>query len=79
MNLGFLDYINQLRVEEAKQYLQNPEFENYTLVAIGLEASFNSKTTFNNCFKKFTGKTPSEYKKELHKKNLIRISTEKAD
>lgn len=68
MTIGFSDYINHLRVEEAKKYLHNPDFENYTLVAIGLEAGFNSKTTFNNAFKKFTGKTPSEYKKELHKK-----------
>ncbi len=63
MKVSFTDYINTLRVEEAKKYLLNPEFSNYTLVAIGLEAGFNSKTTFNTTFKKITGQTPSEFRK----------------
>ena len=46
LNTSFSDYINSLRVEEAKSYLLNPDFSNYTLVAIGLEAGFNSKSTF---------------------------------
>lgn len=65
LGTGFPDYINSLRVEEAKRYLTNPDFANYTLVAIGLEAGFNSKTTFNSAFKKITGFTPSEYKNAL--------------
>lgn len=65
LGTGFPDYVNALRVQEAKRYLTNPEFENYTLVAIGLEAGFNSKTTFNNSFKKITGCTPSEFKNKL--------------
>lgn len=60
---NFKDYLNNLRVEEAKSYLTNPEFSNYTLVAIGLEAGFNSKSAFNASFKKITGQTPSEYKR----------------
>jgi AraC-like DNA-binding protein len=62
MNISFSDYTNSLRVEEAKKHLQNPEFANYTLVAIGLEAGFNSKTTFNTTFKKLTGQTPSQFR-----------------
>lgn len=63
LGTSFSDYLNTLRVEEAKSYLTNPEFSNYTLVAIGLEAGFNSKSSFNNAFKKITGTTPSEFKK----------------
>ncbi len=63
LNTSFSDYVNSLRVEEAKSYLLNSEFSNYTLVAIGLEAGFNSKSTFNSAFKKVTGNTPSEFKK----------------
>jgi len=62
LHMGFPDYLNALRVEEAKLHLRNPEFANYTLVAIGLEAGFNSKTTFNTAFKKATAMTPSEYR-----------------
>lgn len=59
---NFSDYINELRVERAKTYLTNPDFENYTIVAIGLECGFNSKSTFYAAFKKFTKITPSEFK-----------------
>ncbi len=63
MQKSFNDYINELRVEEAKSYLIQPDFKNYTLLSIGLEAGFNSKTAFNTAFKKFEGITPSEYRK----------------
>jgi AraC-like DNA-binding protein len=62
LQTSFPDYINQLRIKEAQYYLKHPDFANYTLVAIGLEAGFASKTTFNNTFKKVTGMTPSEYR-----------------
>jgi len=51
-------------VNEAKSYLKNPEFSNYTITAIGLEAGFNSKSSFYEVFKKATGTTPFSYKKE---------------
>lgn len=62
LGVSFKDYLNNLRVTEAKAYLQNPEFSNYTLVAIGLEAGFNSKSAFNASFKKITKLTPSQFK-----------------
>lgn len=64
LGMSFTDYVNSQRVEEAKTYLVNPEFSNYTLIAIGLEAGFSSKSAFNKTFKKFTGITPSEYQKQ---------------
>lgn len=63
LHTSYTDYINALRVEQAKLTIQNPESEKYTLIAIGLESGFNSKSAFNNAFKKFTGITPSEFKK----------------
>ena len=65
LNTSFPDYLNSLRVNEAKLYLQNPEFSNYTITAIGLEAGFNSKSAFYEVFKKSTGKTPLAFKKEI--------------
>lgn len=62
LQTSFPDYINQLRIKQAQYYLKHPDFSNYTLVAIGLEAGFASKTTFNNTFKKVTGMTPSDYR-----------------
>lgn len=64
LNTSFPDYLNSLRVKEAKSYLINPEFSKYTIVSIGLEAGFNSRSSFYNVFKKVTGKTPMAYQKE---------------
>ncbi|MCD1116288.1 helix-turn-helix domain-containing protein [Chryseobacterium turcicum] len=62
---NFAHYINQYRVEAVKEMISNPEFENYTLLTMGLEAGFTSKTTFYNSFKKVTGQTPNEYKNTI--------------
>ncbi|MDI1257568.1 MAG: helix-turn-helix domain-containing protein [Flavobacterium sp.] len=59
---NFSDYINQLRVDKAKKFLIDPEYAAYTIVAIGLECGFNSKSTFYTAFKKATKITPSEYR-----------------
>ncbi|NWK99541.1 AraC family transcriptional regulator [Flavobacterium collinsii] len=59
---NFANYINQYRVEAVKEMISNPEYENYNLLAMGLESGFTSKTTFYKAFKKVTGLTPNEYK-----------------
>ncbi len=59
---NFSDYINAYKVEQAKIMLSDRNYSNYTIVAIGLESGFNSKSAFYNAFKKFTGQTPTQYK-----------------
>jgi len=59
---SFYDVINSYRVEEAKRLLLDEKNRNYTILSVGFEAGFNSKTTFNPVFKKFTGVTPTEYR-----------------
>jgi len=60
---NFSDYINSLRVEKAKELLISNEFIDYTILCIGLECGFNSKSTFYLAFKKFTNLTPTEFRK----------------
>lgn len=62
MKKNFYDLVNGYRVEEAKRLLLDPRNANYTILSVGFEAGFNSKTTFNTVFKKFTGFTPTEFK-----------------
>jgi AraC-like DNA-binding protein len=62
MKKNFYDLVNGYRVEEAKRLLLEPKSRNYTILSVGFEAGFNSKTTFNTVFKKFTGLTPTEYR-----------------
>jgi len=59
---NFYDLVNSYRVEEAKRLLLDEKNKNFTILSVGFEAGFNSKTTFNTVFKKFTGQTPTEYK-----------------
>lgn len=61
----FTDYLNEMRIEQAKSLLLAPEFSNYTITSIGLESGFNSKSTFYTVFKKHTGITPFEFKNSL--------------
>lgn len=60
--MNFFDFINKYRIEEVKRELVKKENENLTLLAIAIEAGFNSKTSFNTLFKKYVGLTPSKYK-----------------
>ncbi|MFA8436916.1 MAG: helix-turn-helix domain-containing protein [Marinifilaceae bacterium] len=62
---SFNDYTNNYRVEEFKKLASKEEYKNFTILALAFEAGFKSKSTFNAAFKKFTGKTPSEYIKQL--------------
>lgn len=59
---SFTDYLNEMRVEQAKTLLLDPEYANYTITSIGLESGFNSKSTFYTVFKKHSGNTPVEFK-----------------
>jgi len=61
--MNFFDYINRQRVEEVKIKIADPHFNHYSILGIAFESGFNSKSAFNRVFKKFTGQTPSEYKK----------------
>ena len=62
---NFYKLINEFRVAEVKEMLNNPKYSNYTVLGTGLECGFNSKTSFNRIFKEETGFTPSEYKKTV--------------
>ena len=62
---NFFEFINAYRVEEVKRNLADPNFDHFSILGIGLEAGFKSKSTFNAVFKKMTGHTPTAYKKLL--------------
>jgi len=59
---NFFDFINHYRIEETKRELINPKKGNLTILAIAMDAGFNSKTSFNTLFKKYAGMTPTQYR-----------------
>ncbi len=67
LNQGFNDFINSYRIEEAKRKLLDPAEDNKTILDIAYDTGFYSKSVFNTAFKKFTGMTPSEFKKDKKK------------
>ncbi len=68
-NKNFFDFINGYRINEAKALLAKPEAAKKTILEILYEAGFNSKSVFNSIFKKQTGCTPSEFKKNYLNSN----------
>lgn len=61
---SFNNYLNQYRVEEAKRRLADPAEKDRNILEIMYDVGFYSKSTFNTAFKKFTGESPSEYRKK---------------
>lgn len=58
----FYEVVNGYRVAEVQARLADPAFAHWTVLAIGLEAGFNAKSSFNAAFKRTTGMTPSQYR-----------------
>ncbi|MFZ5975517.1 MAG: response regulator transcription factor [Bacillota bacterium] len=59
MNVNFVTYIADRRIELAKEMLQRTEIP---IMNIAMELSFNEPNYFSRVFKKKTGLTPSEYR-----------------
>ncbi len=61
-NCNFNQLINNYRIKDFIKYLTNKQ-NKLTIEALATQVGFKHKTSFNIAFKKFTGKTPSEYQK----------------
>jgi len=66
MNKNFFDFINEYRIRKAKELLIDPDSKSLTILGILYEVGFNSKSVFNSAFKKTTGMTPSQFKKQYN-------------
>jgi len=64
---SFHDFINEYRVVDVVQKMQDPAYNHITLLGIAYESGFNSQSTFTRTFKHLTGKSPLEYKNDLKK------------
>ena len=66
-NLGrnFYEFMNGYRVERVKRRLADPAERDTSILSIAYDCGFNSKSSFNEVFKKSTGRTPSQFRKQL--------------
>ena len=60
--VGFVDYLNQYRVDKAKILLQSTDL---LIKEVGFKVGFNSTQNFNRVFKKWEGITPLQYRQAV--------------
>lgn len=57
-NIGVMEYFNRLKVEKAKQYLE----QGYSVKEVALRLGFYDPNYFSTVFKRITGETPKSFK-----------------
>lgn len=68
INKSVIQFVNEYRIEDAKNLLQDPVFNKYSVEAIGMEAGFKSKSAFYNAFNTSVKMSPGAFRK-LQKKS----------
>ncbi|MGB0525884.1 MAG: helix-turn-helix domain-containing protein [Flammeovirgaceae bacterium] len=67
LGTNFYELINKRRIEEAKTMLIQTGELKKSISEIMFEIGFNSKSSFNTAFKKYTGQTPSAFRRQMGK------------
>lgn len=61
LGCNFFEFVNRMRIEEAKILLQRLRASDFNIDSIYTDCGFRSRSTFYMVFKKFTGKTPAKW------------------
>jgi AraC-like DNA-binding protein len=59
---NFYGVVNEFRIREAEELLMKDDLNQMKIEVLGEMVGFQSKSSFNACFKKVTGMTPSEFR-----------------
>lgn len=59
---NFSGFLNQLRIQQARQWLASPEHRSTPIMNIALDLGYGSIGPFNRAFKQATGLTPTQYR-----------------
>jgi len=65
--LSFPSLVNSYRIKEVKSRLSDSALNQTSILQAAFDAGFSTKAAFNRAFKKFTGMTPSQFKKTNHR------------
>jgi AraC-like DNA-binding protein len=74
---NFFEFVNSYRVTKAKQLLVDPKFADTTILDILLESGFNSKSAFHRFFKRYTGMSAADYRKQHTAEAVLTAATDK--
>ncbi|MGG7620032.1 helix-turn-helix domain-containing protein [Bacillus coreaensis] len=71
LNINFVNYVSERRINLAKEMLEKTDMP---VINIALELSYHEPNYFSKVFKKSTGMTPSEYRRQIEDKgkNLLK-------
>jgi AraC-like DNA-binding protein len=70
---NFYSFINEYRIGEAIDRLNDPS-SHVNILSLAFDCGFNSKSSFNNYFKKITGHTPTAYRKQQLERLIVDAS-----
>lgn len=62
---SFFELLASYRIEESKRILHQAGSQQLTIEELAERVGYNSKSAFNNAFKRLTKQTPSEYRKAI--------------
>jgi AraC-like DNA-binding protein len=65
LHRNFFDFINTYRIDEAKRLFTKPPDKKITILEVLYQSGFNSKSSFNTLFRRYTGLTPTDFRKNL--------------
>jgi len=65
MNQRFFCFVNNYRIQLAKDLMSDPKTSKMAIVDLAVEVGFKSKSSFYDAFKKMTEMTPTQFKKSL--------------
>jgi len=65
MNQNFFSFVNNYRIQLAKELLSNPDSSGMPVIELALEVGFKSKSSFYDAFRRATQMTPTQFKKSV--------------
>ncbi|MBN1534508.1 MAG: AraC family transcriptional regulator [Spirochaetes bacterium] len=65
-NKSFYEFISLYRIEQAKELILSSKDEDIRIMNICFQVGFNTISSFNKSFKKFTGLTPTQFRNKKH-------------
>lgn len=68
---SFTDLVNEYRVREFVTRAGSGDYGSHSILGIAFDVGFSSKSAFNSAFKKITGKTPSQFRKDTDRRPIL--------
>ncbi len=65
LDKSFFEWIAEQRIQKACQLLKSPENSRIIIEDLAERVGYNSKSSFNKAFKRYTNQTPSQFRSSI--------------